>query len=80
MATAWITHTTLPAPETAEVFLISILEKHEQVTCGIPQTKDRVSEVLFSQKSGTFLLDGHQCLHGNSAKDLEVIHQEKWVM
>ena len=59
---------------------VSILEKHEQVTCEIPQTKDRFSEVLFRQKSGTFLLDSHQCLHGNSAMDLEVIYQEKWVV
>ena len=59
---------------------VSILEKHEQVTCEIPQTKDRFSEVLFRQKSGTFLLDSHQCLHGNLAMDLEVIYQEKWVV
>ena len=80
VATAWIIHTVLPAPETAEVFLISILEKREKMTCEIPQTKDRFSEVLVSQKSGAFLLDRHQCLHGNSVVDLEVIHQEKWVV
>lgn len=41
-ATAWIIHTVLPAPETAEVFLISIL-KNVKKWREIPQTKDRFS-------------------------------------
>ena len=79
--TAWVTHTCTPAAkEAGEVFLFSISGKHKQVTCEIPQTKDRFSKVLFRQKPGTFLLDGHQHLSGKSAMDLEATGQEKWMV